>query len=279
VRHEIAALLFALRRLAVSNRPAPSTAARRSADFALTRLGEMLIKPLELPEHRGLVVVPVGEMQRIPWSAVHAAPVSIAPSASLWARSRLRQPASDGPVALVAGPELPGAAAEIHALQILHDRPTVLVPPASTVETVTHALDHAALAHLACHGDVRADNPTFSSLLLSDGQLTVHELDQRGVTPHRLVLAACRSSSDTTYPGNETLGFVSTLLAHGTAGLVASSMVVPDWDVIPLMASLHAAVLRGAALADALHQARATVDRQDPTAFVSWCAFNAFGAA
>jgi CHAT domain-containing protein len=179
----------------------------------------------------------------------------------------------------VAGPELAGATAEIHALQTLHDHPTVLAPPASTVETVTRALDHAGLVHLACHGHIRADNPTFSSLLLSDGQLTVHELDQRGVTPHRLILAACQSSSDTTYPGNETLGFISTLLAHGSAGLVASSMVVPDRDVIPLMTSLHTAVLRGVTLAEALHHARATVDRHDPTAFVSWCAFNAFGAA
>lgn len=56
-------------------------------------------------------------------------------------------------------------------------------------------------------------------------------------------------------------------------------MVVPDWDVVPLMRSVHDGVARGATLAEALHAARATVDPQDPAGFVSWCAFTAFGAA
>jgi hypothetical protein len=40
--------------------------ARDSADYSLGRLSDMLIKPLHLAEHPGLVVVPVGELQRIP---------------------------------------------------------------------------------------------------------------------------------------------------------------------------------------------------------------------
>jgi tetratricopeptide (TPR) repeat protein len=279
VRFEVDALMFALRRLARGGSRMPMTSARHSADFSLGRLAEMLIEPLQLPEHRGLVIVPVGDLQRIPWSAVHARPVSIAPSASLWARSRQRQSAADARVVLVAGPELPGAAAEVHSLRESHEQPTVLVPPASRVDAVTRALDGAGLVHLACHGHIRADNPTFSSLLLSDGQLTVHELDQRGVAPYRMVLAACESGSDVTYEGNEMLGFVSTLIARGTAGLVASVVVVPDWDVVPLMRSLHEGVRRGATLAEALHSARATVGQENPASFLSWCAFNAFGAA
>jgi len=279
VRYEVDALLFALRRLARGGSAASMAAARDSADFSLGRLGELLIEPLCLPPGRGLVVVPVGELQRVPWSALHEEPVSIAPSAALWARSRLRRPAADAHVVLVAGPELPGAAREVDLLRAVHERPTVLVPPASRVETVTRALRGAGLAHLACHGHIRADNPTFSSLLLSDGRLTVHELDQRGIAPYRMVLAACESGSDTTYEGNEMLGFVSTLIARGTAGLVASLVVVPDWDVVPLMRSLHAGVRAGATLAEALHAARAAVDRREPASFLGWCAFNAFGAA
>jgi len=272
-------LMFALRRLARRDSRVPPLTARHSADFSLSRLADMLIKPLGLAEHRGLVVVPVGELQRVPWAALHPEPVSIAPSSALWARSRLRQCAADAHVALVAGPGLPGAAAEVRSLETRHERPTVLVPPASGVEAVTRALDGAGLAHLACHGHIRADNPTFSSLLLSDGELTVHELDRRGVAPHRLVLAACESGSGVTYEGNEMLGFVGTLIAQGTAGVVASAVVVPDRDVTPLMRSLHDGVLRGGTLGEALHSARSTVDRADPASFVSWCAFNAFGAA
>ncbi|MGH4021720.1 MAG: CHAT domain-containing protein, partial [Pseudonocardiaceae bacterium] len=277
-RYEVNALMFALRRLARGGSRI-SGAARQGAGFSLGRLAEMLIEPLQLAEHRGLVVVPVGELQRVPWSAVHAKPVTVAPSASLWARTRLRRCDVDAPVVLVAGPELPGAAAEVHSLEAVHEQPTVLVPPASRVDAVTRALHGAGLVHLACHGHIRTDNPTFSSMLLSDGHLTVQELDQRGIAPYRMVLAACESGSDALFEGNETLGFVSTLIARGTAGLVASAVVVPDWNIVPLMRSLHAGVRRGDTLAEALHHARATVDPQDAASFVSWCAFNAFGAA
>jgi tetratricopeptide (TPR) repeat protein len=279
VENEIDALLFSLRTLARGGSRTRPTSARQSADFSLGRLAELLIAPLRLPDHRGLVVVPAGELQRVPWSAVHDRQVVVAPSGSLWARSRMRRPAAGAHVVLVAGPDLPGASAEVDSLRGLHEQPTVLVPPASRVDAVTGALNGAGLAHLACHGLIRADNPTFSSLLLSDGHLTVQELDQRGIAPYRMVLAACESGSDVTYEGNEMLGFVGTLMARGTAGLLASTVVVPDWDVVPLMRLIHDAVARGATLAEALYVARSKVDREDPASFVSWCAFTAFGAA
>ena len=49
------------------------------------------------------------------------------------------------------------------------------------------------LAHLACHGLFRSDNPLFSSLLLSDGPLTLYEVLNSGGVPRRVVLAACES--------------------------------------------------------------------------------------
>lgn len=279
IRAEIETLMFALRRLARGGSRKSAAGARHSADLSLTTLASALISPLTLPGHPGLVVVPVRELQRVPWAALHTDPVTVAPSAALWARTRCRTCDPDAPVVLVAGPELPGAAAEVHALQGVHQRATVLVPPDSRVETVMGALPGAGLVHLACHGYVRTDNPIFSSMLLSDGHLTVQELDQRAVAPYRIVLAACESGSDVLFEGNETLGFISTLIARGTAGLIASSVVVPDWNVVPLMCSVHASVRGGTTLAVALHHARAAIDPQDAASFVSWCAFNAFGAA
>ncbi|HEY6744152.1 MAG TPA: CHAT domain-containing protein, partial [Mycobacteriales bacterium] len=276
VTFEISALLFALRRLA---RGTGSTAAALStARAGLDRLAALLLGPLDLPPHPGLVVVPVGVLQRVPWSALHPVPVSIAPAAAMWERSARSVPPG-GDVVLVAGPDVPGGSAEIAALAGLHPAAMVLRPPDSTAGAVVSALSRASLAHLACHGRVRQDNPIFSSLLLADGPLTVHELELRGLAPYRIVLAACESGSEVGYLGNETLGFVSALLARGSAGLVASAIVVPDWDVVPLMRSLHESVLQGASLATALFAARAELDVADPRAFVSWCAFNAFGAA
>jgi tetratricopeptide (TPR) repeat protein len=275
---EVDALLFALRRLTRHTAEGLLASARSSAQLCLTRLHDLLVRPLTLDRDARVVIVPVGVLQRIPWGALHSGPVSVAPSASLWARTADSVP-SRSATALIAGPELQGAAEEIEALQRVHPDATVLVPPVSTVDAVATSLSGSDLAHLACHGTVRADNPLFSSLLCSDGSLTVHELDLRGLAPRRIVLAACQSGTETTFAGNETLGFVSALLARGTAGLVASGVVVPDRDVVPLMCGLHEQLVRGHTLSDALHEARAGIDRHDPRMFVGWCAFNAFGAA
>ena len=279
VAAEVDALLFALRRLTRNGSDSSMRSARSSAELSLRHLHDLLIQPLMLNADTRLVIVPVDVLQRVPWGSLHDGPVSIAPSASVWARTAHDVMPRRSGTALIAGPELEGATEEIAALHRLHPDATVLAPPDSTVDAVASSLVAADLAHLACHGTVRADNPIFSSLLLSDGPLTVHELDLRGLAPRRIILAACQSGTETTFAGNETLGFISALLARGTAGLVASGVVVPDRDVVPLMSALHEQLVRGQRLADALHRARNSIDRTDPRRFVGWCAFNAFGAA
>lgn len=279
VRFEADALLFALRRL---TRPVsgPSTAAARaSAEHSIRRLREILVRPLGVPADQPLVVVPEAGTNRVPWSALHDAPVCVAPSASLWARTTVAAtPGDPGDVVLVAGPGLPGAGPEVTSVAGLYERPRVLGPGEATVGAVVEALAHAGLAHLACHGVLRADNPTFSALELADGPLTVHELDVRGIAPPRVVLAACDSAADVSYDGDELLGFVSALLARGTVGLVASVVAVGDVEAVELMQGLHRGLVAGHTMAQALHAARGRVDLTDPRAFVNWCAFSAYGA-
>jgi CHAT domain len=280
VRFHVDALLFALRRMLRPSRSAASAAAARlAADAALDALHGLLVAPLRLSPDQPLVVVTVGALQRVPWCALLTGPVSVAPSASFWARSLKPVPSRVGHVVLVAGPALPGAGDEIEALRSLHRGATVLAPPDSTVSAVTTALANADLAHLACHGRLRSDNPSFSALQLSGGALTVHELYSRGIAPPRMILAACDSGADVAYAGNEVLGFVSALLARGTGGLVASIVLISDAAAVPLMRGLHTRVRGGARLGDGLHSARGDLDRSDPDQFVNWCAFNAYGAA
>ncbi len=241
------------------------------------RVRELLVEPLGVDAEAGVVVIPVGELQRVPWSALFDRPVSVAPSASTWLAGASRTPASER-VLLAAGPGLRAAPEEIADLAGYYPDATLLAPPDSTVEAVKHALPGAALAHLSCHGEVRTDNPTFSSLRFTDGNLTVHELDRHGGVPHRMVLAACDVGGSVTYPGNEVLGFIGTLLGRGTAGVVASTMLVLDSHVAPLMVGLHQGLLAGQTLADALHAARSALDLEDPKAYPAWCSFTAYGA-
>jgi CHAT domain-containing protein len=184
-------------------------------------------------------------------------------------------------VLLAAGPQLPGAVDEVRRLGAVHsdDDHLVLCPPDSTVEQVTDALEGAETAHFACHGVVRSDNPMFSSLRLSDGYLTVQELELRGLAPRRVVLAACEAAADTSFPGGEVLGFVSALIARGTAGVLGSIYPVPDVAATSLMMQIHSLLCRGDTFATALHLARASLNLDDPADLVNWCGFTAYGAA
>jgi len=64
------------------------------------------------------------------------------------------------------------------------------------------------------------------------------------LAPRRLILASCESGPLVSYAGDEVLGFVSALLARGTAGILASTAVVPDVQAVGLMSAVHQALAR-----------------------------------
>lgn len=273
------AVQFALRRLAAGGGGSRAAVAA-TVHQGLARLRAQLVEPLGVRPGTSLVVAPVGALQRVPWSALHDGPVSVTPSASLWARTARPADVAGGTL-LVAGPGLPGSHDEVGRLADLHAGATVLRDPA-TVPAVLEAFAGARLAHLSCHTHVRSDSPLFTSLVMDDGPLTLHELlaaasAGRGV-PAVVVLASCESGVEASAPGDEPLGFVSSLLAHGSRGVVASSVLVPDAAAVPLVLALHEGLAAGRTTADALHAARARLDLDDPRALVAWCAFSAYGA-
>jgi tetratricopeptide (TPR) repeat protein len=270
-------LFYLLRMLSL---PTAASGARMLpvAEQLLAGLRGQLVQPLALPPDEPLIVVPVGVLQRVPWPAVHDGPVALNPSAAFWLRASHRPEPAREKVVLAAGPGLSAASDEVRALAAAHPESSRLVPPASTVTAVTDVLQDASLAHFACHGSIRVDNPVFSGLILCDGPLTVQELELRGLAPYRVVLAACEAAADATYPGGESLGFVSALLARGTAGIIASTVLVSDAAATPFMLDIHRGLYQGT-LSDALHSARGRLDRSDPPQFVNWCGFVAFGAA
>lgn len=280
VATSVRALVFALRRLVDPRSQAAAEAARTSADLRLAQLREALVAPLGLPDGAELVVVPVGPLYGVPWSALHDGPVALAPSATAWLRTVGGRPA-DGreSVVLVAGPRLQGAQDEVDALGALHPAALTLGQHDSRSEVVVGAIATAGLAHLACHGALRSDNPMFSSVELADGPLTVQGLHRSGVAPRRLVLASCHSGADVAYEGDEVLGLVSAMLSQGTAGVVASIAAVPDVEVVDLMVGLHRRLVAGQTMSHALHGARGEIDRDTPAGFVNWCTFAAHGAA
>jgi tetratricopeptide (TPR) repeat protein len=283
VEREIAALRMSLRRLALGPTvQALAVAAREAVRYSAEWLALHLLGPLaNATDGRPLVVVPTGSLHNLPWSALagtHASLV-VAPSATLWLRGHLLPPV--GPAAqvlLVAGPRLKESDAEISDLAALYPGASVLRSQDATVERVRDGLSAACMAHLACHGNFRDDNPLFSSLELADGALSVFEFEDLPSVPRRIVLSACSAGRSAVQPGNEVLGLTAAVLRIGTQSLVASTLPVPDGASRRLMGAMHRAMAGGAGVAESLGKARADADLERDDDLVATAAFTVFGS-
>jgi CHAT domain-containing protein len=179
---------------------------------------------------------------------------------------------------VVAGPGLPGATIEASAIAQLYPGCILLSGAAATAPMLTARMNGAAVLHLAAHGNMRSDNPLFSSLTLADGPLTVYELERLADAPHHVVLAACDTGRPHIVAGEELLGFGAALLGGGTATLVAPVMPVPDAATVPLMRSYHEGLRAGRSPAEALAAAQSGLDAEDTAGRAAAAAFVCLGA-
>ena len=146
----------------------------------------------------------------------------------------------------------------------------------ASVDNTLSAMDGARLVHLAAHGRFRQDSPMFSSIVLDDGPLVVHDFERLRRAPHRVVLSVCESGVMKPVGSDELLGLGSALLSLGTAGVVSSVAVVNDDATVEVMLALHARLRAGAGLADALLVARQAT-AHDPTLSATAASFTAMG--
>lgn len=291
VRAEVAALRFALTRLARGRGSSGSRAAAVSAlRYTSDRLDEVLLRPLaHLLGDRALVLVPTVDLHALPWSTLRSCrsrPVSVCASAALWSRSVARtsppstprdRPAPEG-VVLVAGPGPVHADAEVRKVAAHYPEATTLVGPTASPARVTDALDGAAMAHVVAEGSVRADNPLFSSLRLSGGPVTMFDLEQVARLPQRIVLSGCDGGLSALHPGQGISGLTAALLSMGTATLVASVIPVSAPAASELMDHFHRRLAAGVGPAAALAGARDDVDGAGGEALARTAGFVCFGA-
>jgi CHAT domain-containing protein len=215
----------------------------------------------------------------IPWGALAPLadrPVRVVPSAVAWWRSSLRTATTDK-VVLVAGPGLAGAEDEIAAIAHRYDGAVRFAPDAATSDDVKQAAAGAQLVHIAAHGRLRSDSPTFSSVQLADGPLTVHDLEGLPEPAHHWVLAACDLGNPGALAGPALEGVLAALLSGGAGAAVAAVVSVPDLPTRDLMVALHDRRATGMSLADALRRAGDSIDTTEPTGFVAATAFSCYG--
>ena len=225
------------------------------------------------------MVSPTSRFHAVPWGLLPTLaerPVTTAPSAGLWLRARAARAPRQGGTVLVIGPGLASGGAEVPVLARQMPDAVSLSGGDATVDDTLRALDGARLAHLAAHGHFRQDSPMFSSIVLDDGPLVVHDFERLRRAPHRVVLSACESGVMKPVGSGELLGLGSALLSLGTAGVVSSVAVVNDDATVEVMLALHAQLQAGAGLADALLVAR-RASAHDPTLAATAASFTAMG--
>jgi CHAT domain-containing protein len=202
----------------------------------------------------------------LPWSMLpmcRGRAVSVTPSSWLWWQAAQRSSAGGGEV-LVAGPAPAYALTEVLALHAGRPEARILIGTEATVEETIRALDGASLAHVASHGVFRADNPLFSHLVLTDGQLTVCDLGLMRHAPDVLILSSCDAGLSAVHPGDELQGLAVALLGLGTRCVIASLGLVDDATTAQLMVDVHDHLRGGATPAAALALAQSAAADQSP---------------
>ena len=258
---DIDSIEFALHRL---NRTQGSMAGQQAAREAIRVAGERLQAALlpasVLNTDRALVIVPTGRLHGLAWRALPALvarPTSVAPSLMAWAlATRASEVRRASRTLLIGGPALTAASAELAALARIHRNAVVLDVDESTAERCITELGGVTLAHLACHGSFRSDNPLFSTLRVADGDITVYDLERCRRLPRTMVLSACNAAVSSVLRGGALLGMSSSLIQLGVSSVIAPLTPVSDERSVALMTRLHRELRAGAGPAVALAQRR-----------------------
>lgn len=270
---------FALQRLALVGSEDRHAAAGLNRE--VQRLHSMLIGPLDLPSGP-IVVVPEPGLNEVQWSllAAMAEPITLAASGHDWLEAKLRKPSTSEPkITLIGGPGLEAAEAEVQQIATFYDKADVLLGDDATVEKTLHAFATADIVHVASHGLFRAESPMFSRLELSNGPLTIYDLERVERLPPLVVLSACEAAAGRHYPSGGALGTAAALTALGARTVVAPIRPVPDAPTLPHMVRFHHHLRRGRTSASALKSATDEALASNDSAIIeAAAAFVAIGA-
>jgi len=282
LQRELTFLPVTIRRLARPGvRDQVIAASLRTFNQSTRTVDQLLFRSLApLIGDRALVIVPPAAIQMIPWSQLPSClgrAVSIAPSAALWRAAANRTESGNSRVLLVSGPGLEHAETEVRALAAIHPDATVLTGEQAAADAVLDSMDAAALVHIAAHGDFRADQPMFSSVLTSTGPLTMYDIERLGVGPALLVLSACQAGRTAPLAGGDVLGLATALFRAGGSCLISSVIDIPDAEAASLMIEFHRR-LGTAGPAQALAAAQQIAASGTPQQLAVAAAFSCFGA-
>ena len=278
---EVSSLLFSLTRLAhAAGSPRSLEAAAVGIDKSLQSLREWLLDPFTTNGEE-VTVVPTASLHRLPWPALDPGRVlTVVPSLESWVIASSRMAAlKPGPTAaLVAGPDLPGAVDEVSRIARIYAKHRRRTGRNARADLVLSDIEGSDVAHLAAHGTFRFDNPSFSSLQMHDGPLTVYDFEQIRTPPTVMVLSSCDTAVTKVVAGDELLGLSSALIGIGVSSLVAPVVPIDDEAATDLMVALHRGLVGGDSTPVALAKAMFRQDSDDSAEKALRSSFVVFGA-
>lgn len=238
----------------------------------LAKLYATLFAPLEpfLQQINRLIIVPHGSLHYLPFHALYNAAqdryllesfdeITYLPAASLLAvcRERARRERGEGNLVLGYSNQgaLPCAVEEARLVgQTLQTEP--LTEATASLANFRQLAPTSKILHLATHGRYREDAPLFSSLLLADGELTVHELLNMELQAALVTFSACETGLGAIGGGDEVQGLSRACLYAGAGSLALSLWRVDDRAGSVLMQEFYQGLLQGLGKSAALRQAQ-----------------------
>ncbi|HEX7344509.1 MAG TPA: CHAT domain-containing tetratricopeptide repeat protein [bacterium] len=262
------------------------------------RLYETLLTPVWGKNRiRDLIIVPHDILHYLPFQALRS------PSGEYWADSlRIRylpsastlkflkasqQPKGQKLLALGnpatsrdAISAIPFAEDEIETLAHLYPQSEIFEKEGASEARFKTLASGYDLLHLACHSDLDAAYPLYSSLLLApgsgqDGELYVHEIFTLDLKAKLVVLSACQTGVGRLTSGDELVGLARAFINAGVPSVVASLWRVEDRSTAFLMERFYEH-LKTADTAQALNQAQQDTRRKYPHPY-SWAGFVLLG--
>lgn len=147
--------------------------------------------------------------------------------------------AAAGNVALIGGPGLDHAAAELNQVARRYDHTAVEANTHATCAQARALLESSDICHVAAHSRLNEGNPMFSSIQFADGDLSLHELEALSRQPRVAVMASCESARGDRI-GLQSLGIASALLAAGIDVVIGTALPIPDnEETVAVMTRLH----------------------------------------
>jgi len=262
------------------------------------KLYNLLFAPVEdLIETKNLVIIPNNFLHYLPFQALKDEHgkyllekycISYMPSASMMKYLKNKNKKKGDKLLAFGNPRtgykdyksIPLAAEEVKNIQQLYEKSTVFIGAEATEDNFQRWAPEYNILHLACHSELNAEKPLFSSLLLAprdenDGRLEVHEIFTMDLKADLVVLSACQTALGNLTKGDELVGLSRAFIYAGTPTVLSSLWVIQDESTSYLMTEFYKN-LRKYSKAEALRRAQRSTKKKYSSPY-HWASFVLIG--